>query len=682
MAVSFDLRGGIAFISIDSPPANALSKAVRSGLRDALRRAGASAAAGVVLHGSAKVFIAGADIDEMDRPPDDPLLPDLVREIEALPMPVVAAIGGAALGGGLEIAMACDARVAAPDARLGLPEVNLGLIPGAGGTQRLPRLVGFERAVEMITGGRILLGAEALEAGLVDELAPDVLLAAERRVRQTDKRPVSRLPVPTVAEDDVARARGLALRNARRHVSAPVAFERIADALSLGWEDALARERETFLRLREGEPARALRYLFKAERAAQHSSGTSRPVETVAVIGGGTMGSGIAAAIVSAGLQAVVIERSDQTAEQARSRLGGLIDEQVRRGACTGLVGTSRKERARFASDFAAVAGCDLVIEAAFEDADVKGAIFDALAPHLGDHTLVATNTSYLDIDRFAANVPDPGRFLGLHFFAPAHVMKLVEIVRGAATTPETLARGLAFARRLGKTSVIAGNSEGFIGNRIYADYRRHLEYMVEDGASPYEIDAALEAYGFALGPFAVFDMSGLDIAWAMRKRRAATRSPQERYVAIADRLCEAGRLGQKTHAGWYDHVDGRRQPSPFVLDAIAAARRERGTAPRAFSAAEIVTRVLAVMANSGADLLEKGIAARAGDIDVVMVNGYGFPRHKGGPMFAADMHGLAATLEEARRAALVGGAGSEVSPLLERLALESGSFAGGSAGR
>lgn len=421
-------------------------------------------------------------------------------------------------------------------------------------------------------------------------------------------------------------------------------------------------------------------YLDWAETLSSNVPGLDgvepRKVEQVAVIGAGTMGAGIAVALANAGLTVQLLERDVAAAEAGRQRVESNYEATVRRGRLTAEERDDRLARIRVSDDWSVVSTVDLVIEAAFEDLAVKREIFSRLDGLARPGAILATNTSYLDIDAIAAATARRSDVIGLHFFSPAHIMRLLEVVAAEHTATDALATGIMLGRSIGKLPIFARNSDGFIGNRIFAHYRRHTEYLLEDGASPQEIDAALVGFGFAMGPFAVADMSGLDIAWAMRKRRAVTRDPAERYVAIADRVCESGRLGRKTGSGWYDYVDGKAVPSSVVDDLIIDERRRRSIAPQIFSAERIQRRILAVMANEGAKVLSEGIALRPSDIDLVFANGYGFPRLKGGPMFAADQLGLSAILDEVREAAKVGGKGSEPSPLLIELADQGLTFA------
>jgi 3-hydroxyacyl-CoA dehydrogenase len=640
--VSVTRHGAVAVVAIDNPPVNALSREVRQGLFDAFKSTAADA---FVITGVAGRFIAGADIREFGQPPLAPSLPDVIAAIDACGRPVLAAIDGAALGGGLEVALACDARLASPRATLGLTETRLGIVPGAGGTQRLPRLVGVARAVALICEGRILDAAKAREAGLVDRVVVgDLLAEAVALAPSTARRRLSAVPVPA-EEPGEKEAAATALARGKGLPAIVEAIALVRAARDGSFADGLARERAAFLRLRDSTEAKALRHLFFAEREAAKVPGLEgiapRAIARVAVIGAGTMGAGIAVALADAGLDVKLIERDAAAARVGMDRVGATYDRQVSSGRLSANAAEDRLSRIAASDDWSKLTGADLIIEAAFEDLDVKREIFRKLDITAQPGAVLATNTSYLDIDAIAQATSRPETVVGLHFFAPANVMRLLEIVRAAKTAPDVLATALAFARKIGKLPVVAGNGEGFIGNRIFSAYRREAEYLVEDGAAPEEVDAALESYGFAMGIFAVSDLSGLDIAWAQRKRRAA-RDPSERYVAIADKLCELGRLGRKTAAGWYAYdAAGKRRRDPIVAEIIAAERACKGIAPRQFTPKEIQRRLLAAMADEGGKVLAEGIAQRAGDIDVVFANGYGFPRHRGGPMWAAAHGGV-----------------------------------------
>jgi 3-hydroxyacyl-CoA dehydrogenase len=644
-SVTGHVGDGVLVITIDNPPVNALSFHVRAGLVAALDHAASSTVSGLVLTGAGRTFVGGADIREFGQPPVGPALPDVIERIENFARPVVAAVNGAALGGGCEIALACHGRVAAETASFGMPEVKLGIVPGAGGTQRLPRLVGAVAAIDLIGTGRTIKPGEALKLGLVDEVAPDPVSAAIILAKDMAAKPLRRTSAIEIAASDPAAVDAAArkvLAKARGQAAPAEAVRLVRATSDADFKAGLADERATFVRLRDSREAAALRHVFFAERQGGRVDGLDgaalRKLETIGIVGTGLMGAGIAVSILTAGYRVIGIEQTDDAAAKGYERIAGLLDKAVQSGR---LAEGSRNEylsRLDVVADTARLASADLVVEAVFDDLAVKTELFRRLDGIVRADAILATNTSYLNPDEIAAATALPDRVVGLHFFSPANIMRLVEVVDCKATAPEVLATALAFARKLGKLPVVCGVTEGFIGNRIYSAYRREAEFMVEDGASPHEIDAALEAWGFPMGIFAVNDMAGLEIAWARRKRQAATRDPDQRYVEIADRLCEAGRFGRKTGHGWYDYSTGERKVDPAVTALIDAARAAKGIVPRGFDAGEIVARLLKAMADEGGALLGEGIAARASDIDLVMINGYGFPAHKGGPMFQAGM--------------------------------------------
>ncbi|NLS15288.1 3-hydroxyacyl-CoA dehydrogenase [Rhizobium sp. P40RR-XXII] len=640
--ISAELTDGILVVTIDNAPVNTLSADVRAGLMAVLDHAEKDGAVtSVVLTGAGSTFIGGADIKEFGKPSVEPLLPDIITRIEAFPKRVIAAINGAALGGGLEVALACHRRLAAPAAKLGLPEVKLGIVPGAGGTQRLPRLIGIAAAIDMIANGRVVSAAEALKLGIVDDIPNGELIAEARTTVTAPMRRTGLLAVPSEASETIAKAAADALSKARGQRAPAEAVRLVRLAATAPLSEGLAEERRTFVELRDSDEAAALRHVFFAERAAGKVAGLEtvapRKIETVGIVGTGLMGSGIAVSALNGGYRVIGIEQNAAAAEKGRERIAELLDKAVQTGRLDTAGREDRLGRLTVTADTQQLVQADIVIEAVFDDLAVKTELFQRLDGIVRADTILATNTSYLDPEAIAAATELPERVVGLHFFSPANIMRLLEVVNCKETAPDVLATALALAKRLGKLPIISGVTEGFIGNRVFSAYRREAEYMVEDGASPQEIDTALEAYGFPMGPFAVFDMAGLEIAWARRKRQAAIRDPAERYVVIADRLCEAGRFGQKTGRGWYAYPDGKRTVDPEVTAMIEAARAEKDIVPKHFTADEIAARLLKAMADEGELLLSEGIAARASDIDLVMINGYGFPASKGGPMFAAD---------------------------------------------
>ncbi len=641
--VSGTIDNGILVVTLDNAPVNATSVDVRAGLGKALSHAESSASVdAVVITGAGKTFIGGADIKEFGKPALDPTLPSVIEKIENLAKPVVAAINGAALGGGLEVALACHCRVSSPTAQVGLPEVKLGIVPGAGGTQRLPRLIGIPAALDLITSGRIAKADEALKLGIIDQIAENNLVpaavAVARNLVGKSLRRTGALDVAPADAAELEKISGKILAKARGQ-KAPAEAVRLVTSATRPLAEGLADERSTFLTLRDSREAAALRHVFFAERESSKVDGLEgvepRPVKTIGICGLGLMGSGIAVAALGAGYTVIGLDQTAEAAEKGRERIIGLLERNLSSGRLDRAGFEAQKARLSVTASDADLTPCDLVIEAVFDDVNVKIDLFQRLDRVIRPDAILATNTSYLNPDEIAAATAHPERVIGMHFFSPAHVMRLLEVVRCARTAPDVLATGLAVAKKLRKLPVVTGVTEGFIGNRIFSAYRREAEFLLEDGALPHEIDAALENYGFPMGLFAVYDMAGLEIAWARRKRQAATRDPAERYVEIADTLCEAGRLGQKAGRGWYAYPDGKRTVDPEVTAIIEAARAKKGITPRNFSTEEIQQRMLQAMAAEGEALLKEGIAARPSDIDLVMINGYGFPAHKGGPMFA-----------------------------------------------
>ena len=637
MVVSVYAQNGVALVTIDNPPVNAASAAVREGLARALARTEADrGVSAVILHCAGMTFVAGADISEFGGTPLKPHLPDVIDDIERASKPWVAALHGTVLGGGLELAMGCHARIADRNTKLGLPEVTLGLIPGAGGTVRLPRLVTADLALTMVAGGKPITAPDAQTAGLIDEIADDDLLeratgfARElRHVLPTRERPLRK-----ALDTDSFQALSRELRaKARGQMSPVAAVEAIERALALPFDEALTAERETFLKLKSSPQSASLRRLFFAERGAlkrdPRAWAASRPLAGVGIVGGGTMGTGIAAACLMRGLPVILAEQTDKAAQAARTRVTDTLTASAKRGLVPDLDLTLSRFQTGVELDD--LTDADLVIEAVFEDMHVKKSLFAELDRVTKPEAVLATNTSYLDVNEIASVLKDPSRAIGLHFFSPAHIMKLLEIVLPDRVADDVVATGAALSKRLGKIGVFSGVCEGFIGNRIMSAYRQEADFLIEEGASPQEVDAAMRAFGFAMGVFEMQDLAGLDIAWAMRKRRAASPTPSERYVRAADRLCEAGRFGRKTGAGWYDYTDRGAEPSGFVARVIEEERAAKGITPRVFGAEEIMRRLRTRMSNEAAAVLAEGISASAEDIDVVMVNGYGYPRWRSG---------------------------------------------------
>jgi len=651
--VRVEREGDVAVVIIDNPPINAGSAEVRSGVLAAIEQARADPeVSAIVVMGAGNTFIAGADLREFGQQLAEPQLPAVIAAIEACEKPVVAALHGAALGGGFELALGCDARVALAGTVVGLPEVTLGIIPGAGGTQRLPRLIGIPKAIAMICSGERVPADRALSLGLIDKVAPtdfrDHAISWARAMRGSKAR-VRDLAVPAHDEASIAAAAADALRTGKGRPAVRAAIDGVVSAKTLPIDQALAQERDAFQSLRGSREARALRHLFFAERdAARHpalATATARPVKTIAVIGAGTMGTGIAIAALDGGFNVALLEQEAVALGSGVDRIRSHYASRVKSDKISAAEAAEREARLKAGLDWSILSDADLIIEAVFEDLKVKQEVFRHLDEAARPGAVLASNTSYIDLDAIAAVTSRPQDVVGLHFFSPAQVMRLLEIVRGTATSPDVLATCLHLAKPLRKIAVVSANAFGFIGNRIYAAYRRQCEFMLEEGASPQQVDAALEAFGFAMGPFAVADMSGLDIAWRMRQSFAAKRDPKARYVHIPDLLCEAGRLGQKTGAGYYryDKPGGPRQVDPAVEQIIDQARAAKGIVARSLGEREITQRALLSMVNEAALLLHERVAQRASDIDVVMVNGYGFPKWEGGPVFWAGERGAEA---------------------------------------
>ena len=698
MPVHASVRDGVAVLTLDNAPVNALDHATRRALGDALDAAAADPAVrAIVVTGANGLFSGGADIKEFNTPKmaAEPTLRTLVVICEKSPKPVVAAIGGTCMGGGLELALGCHYRVAAPDAQLALPEVKLGLLPGGGGTQRLPRAVGVEAAVTFITTGNTV--PAAMVAHLPGQKLLDTLAASPASLVDdavafaatiADARPLPLLRDVPARHPNPDAFFGFA-RNTVRAMApgypAPLAcIDCIEQATKRPMDDGLAYERARFVELMMGPESRALRHVFFAERAARKIPGVGddvapRRVRTVGVVGAGLMGAGIATTFVAAGIPVVLIDTTREAVDRGIAAIRKNQESQVRKGKLTAEKLEERMRLVTPALDHAALAGVDLVVEAVFEDLGVKTSVFRSLDAHCRAGAILATNTSTLDIDAIAAATSRPQDVVGLHFFSPAHVMKLLEIVRGAATAPDVLATAMALAKTLRKTAVVAGNCDGFIGNRMIEQYGRQAGFLLDEGCTPAQVDAAAEKFGFAMGPFRMADLAGNDIAQAIRRRRATT-MPDMRYSGTADKLCALGRFGQKTGAGWYDYRAGRRDaiPSRLVEEMIAAHRAEIGIAPRAIGDDEIVQRLVYALVNEGAHVLDEGIAARASDIDLAYVYGYGFPPAKGGPMLFADLQGLPLVVRTMRDFARNPHADPSFwtpAPLLARLAAEGGSF-------
>ncbi|WP_299142787.1 3-hydroxyacyl-CoA dehydrogenase NAD-binding domain-containing protein [uncultured Tateyamaria sp.] len=685
--IAYSRQGDIAVLTVQNPPVNALGQAVRQGLWDGMDRAEADdGVRAVLIVGDGRAFFAGADITEFGKPPLEPHLPDLINRIEASPLLVVASMHGVSLGGGLEVALGCHYRIAVPSAKVGLPEVHLGLLPGAGGTQRLPRFTGVEAALDVMTTGRHIGAAKAHALGIIDVVEDgnqmeNGLAYTQRLLDQgAVRRPVSEMDPPAAIDWDAAFEAILA--KGRGQISPAWCVRAVQASVEKPFNEGLKAERQIFYDLMQTDQRKGMIHAFFSERAVSNlpelKGVEPRGVQHIAVIGGGTMGAGIATAALLSGLRVHLLEMSAQAGEAARDRIAGNLAGALKRGKISaGQHDAILGQALQIVTSYDALADVDLVIEAVFEEMEVKKQVFAELDRVCKPGAILASNTSYLDIDAIAATTSRPADMLGLHFFSPAHVMKLLEVVVGAESAPDVVATGFALGKMLGKISVRAGVCDGFIGNRILATYRTAADQMILDGASPYEIDAALEEFGFAMGPFAVADLAGLDIGWAVRKRKRAEGHAPKRDATYADTLCEQGHFGQKTGKGYYDYAAGNkaRVPNPDVLPMIEADRARLGITPRDFTHEEITRRYMAAMVNESAKVVGEGIARRPLDVDMTLLFGYGFPRYRGGPLKWADIVGLEDLLKDITSYAAEDPEFWAPAPLLEQLVAENKTF-------
>ncbi|EAS49474.1 fatty oxidation complex, alpha subunit FadB [Aurantimonas manganoxydans SI85-9A1] len=683
-ATTLDVEGEIAVLTLDNPPVNALSHILREGVAAGLEAAAADPAVkAIVLICAGRTFIAGADIKEFGKPIAAPTLQDLQDRIEALDKPVIAALHGTALGGGLELALACHYRIASPSAKVGLPEIKLGIIPGAGGTQRLPRLVGLPRALDMILTGTPVGAASAVTLGIVDELAAGDLRAEALRFANaivTEGRPLRRI------RDEAQRLDGenvdAALEGARerhgRKMRGYESFERAMDAVAnaarLPFDEGLAREREIFVELLGGTQSKAQRYVFGATRAVAKiadipADTPTRKIGRVGIIGAGTMGGGIAMKFLSAGIPVTIIEQAQEALDRGTGTIAKNYAASVRRGRIRAEDAEKANALLTPSLEFDDLADCDLIIEAAFEEMAVKKEIFARLDAIARDGAILASNTSYLDIDEIASVTKRPADVLGMHFFSPANIMKLLEVVRGRETAKDVIATAMKIGRDIGKTAVLVGVCHGFVGNRMLSARQREANKLILEGAMPWDVDRVLTDFGLPMGPFQMADLAGLDLGWNRETSKGET---------IRERLCEADRRGQKTSAGFYDYDENRKgSPSAMVEEIILIKSREEGFERRAIGDDEILERLVYPMINEGAKILDEGIAQRASDIDVVWINGYGWPVYRGGPMFTADTIGPDVILDKMREFEARFGEDFAPAPMLERIAREGGSFTG-----
>jgi 3-hydroxyacyl-CoA dehydrogenase len=659
MTTRYERRGNVAVLQIDNPPVNGLGHSTRRTLSDGLEQAlDDSAVKVVVITGTDKVFSGGADIREFNTPAAlaEPNLLQLIEQVERSPKPVIAAINGVCMGGGLELALGCNYRIATPDASMGLPEVKIGLLPGAGGTQRLPRAVGAEKGLRMITSGDPIKADDALASGLVERIVDrssfDDVLAFAKEVAARASHPKLRdravaLPAGADATTMFATARAEVTRQARGLPAPLKCVDAVEAAATKPFDAGLGFERGLFIELVQSPESKAMRHAFFAERAAAKihdvpADTPTRPIRTAAIIGFGTMGGGIAMSFANAGIPVTVYEKEQAALDRGLATCRRNWEATAKKGRMSMEDVDRRIALLQPTLDFSALRGADIVVEAAYEDMIVKQDLFSRLDSTMKRGAILATNTSTLDVDQIAAATSRPQDVIGTHFFSPANVMRLLEVVRGAKTSKEVLATVMQLGKRLRKVAVVSGVCDGFIGNRMLEQYIRQSLFLVDEGASPQQVDSALYKFGMAMGPFTMYDMAGMDVGYAIRQRRYIEK-PHIAYSRIADRVVELGRLGQKTGKGWYRYEPGSRTPipDPEIEVLIASYRAENEIVPRAIPDEEIVQRCVYALVNEGARILEEGIALRASDIDVVYLTGYGFPVAKGGPMFHAQQVGL-----------------------------------------
>ncbi len=678
------IDGEVATVTIDSPPVNALSQAVRDGLKRGVEAAEADPSVkAIILLCAGRTFIAGADISEFGKPPSKPHLPDVLDAIENASKPVVAALHGTALGGGFEVALTAHYRIAVPSAKCGLPEIKLGLIPGAGGTQRLPRLIGVEKALDVILSGAPFGAREAKEWGVVDELAEEGKLH-ESALAFARRLIARKAPLKKVRDrfDKLEPARGhpeifetIRKANARKFRGFEAwlkAIELVKNAVDLPFDEGMAKERAMFMGLLASTQSKAQRHVFFAERAAAKIADVgpdvpTRTIRSVGVIGAGTMGGGIAMNFLSAGIPVAIVETSREALDRGVSIMRRNYENTAKKGRLTMEEVEKRMGRLTPSLDFGALAEADLVIEAVYEDMDLKKSVFERLDGIAKPGAILASNTSYLDIDAIGAMTKRPEDVLGMHFFSPANVMRLLEIVRGAKTSKSVLATVAGLAPKIGKVGVVVGVCHGFVGNRMLAERQREAMKLILEGATPWDVDRVLTDFGMPMGPFAMSDLAGLDIGWSAEASKRST---------IREILCEEGRRGQKTGAGFYDYDEARNaKPSAHVETIIRDFAASKGVPQRAISDQEILERCTYPMINEGAKILAEGKAQRASDIDIVWITGYGWPVYRGGPMFYADTVGLKTVLEKLKAFQGRFGEDFKPAPLLERLAAGGGSF-------
>lgn len=691
--VGYQIENRIAILPIDNPPVNALGIAVREGIMTQVDRAATDDNVdAIVLIGLGRTFPAGADIREFDQPTREPHLIAIVDHLDTIEKPIVAAIHGTALGGGLELALGCHFRVAVPSARMGTPEVNLGIFPGAAGTQRLPRVAGLGHALELIVLGKPIGAGKAHEYGIVDAIIDGDLQAgavafaekiiAEGTPRRISSEPREGIGAPKDHAETINKYRELANRRMRGQDSPHQAIDSVVDGMTMSYPEAVQADRKRFEVCKNSDQSRALRYAFFAEREASKipdigKDVAPREITSTGVIGAGTMGRGIVASLADSGLPVTVVETTQEALDNGMAEIDKLYDAMVQRGRIDATEKDNRLARISGAVGFEALSDVDLVIEAAFEDLDVKKQIFSDLDKVAKPGAILASNTSYMDIDAIAAATSRPEDVIGLHYFVPANAMRLLEVVRPAKAAPDAVVTGMALAKKTGKVGVLARVCHGFIANRSRLPLVREATFLVEEGASPAQVDAVLTGLGMPMGPLAVSDLSGLDVSWRMRQSLADQHDPAHRYMHLADRMCELGRFGIKAGKGWYTYEDGGRRPVPDPgIEAIAIeVAKEQGTPRRDISDEEILERCLYAAINEGAKILDEGIAARASDIDIMWIYGFAYPRWRGGIMATADEIGLAKIHARVKAFQAEHGKLWEPSALLAKLAEEGGNF-------
>lgn len=678
--VDLQMKGDIAVLMIDSPPVNALSRDVRAGLIEAMKQASANPnAKAIVMMCKGQTFIAGADIRELGKPPLSPSFADLRQVLDATTKPLIAAMHGTVFGGGLETALVCTGRIAAPGTQFGLPEVKLGILPGSGGTQRLPRVVGPKRALAMMLSGEPIDINTAATEGIIDAIASgDLLESALQFARQAIGKPFTRVRDRTdrIANVDpaiFASSRADIARSSRGLFAPTKIIECVEAACALPFDEGMAVERAALNACMESPQRGALVHLFFAERAARKIPGLERvkpmPIRTAAIVGAGTMGGGIAMCFANSHTSATVVDVSQEALDRGRGVIEKNYAASVKRGSMSEADAKAALALIRYTTHYADIAHCDIVVEAVFEDLDLKCEIFRKLDEVMKPEAILATNTSTLDIDAIANITSRPDAVVGTHFFSPANVMRLLENVRGAKSSPETLATAMELGKLLGKVTVLAGNCDGFIANRMQAPFGNEIDRLIEEGASPEQVDRVLKDFGLAMGPLAVRDLIGIDTCWRIRDQRRRLRPDSQPPTPLMDRLFHAGRLGQKSGAGYYRYEDRKALPDTEVVRLIEEIAKEMGVARRPVSDQEILDRTLLALVNEAAKILHEGIAVRAGDIDLAYVYGYGFPAWRGGPMHWAQSIGLDKVREKIRSFHARFGGTWEPSPLLIRAA-------------